>query len=95
MAHYLITTERSQGGAVASALDSVRDVVGVTVIDGQNPDMVLVEMSDEVADELRRKLTGTYFVDPETRHGLIGTATPIDVAMRGIGKAKRAKIMKL
>lgn len=70
MPRYLVTTKRDKRGGVASAHDLVRNEVGVTVLDARDPEMVLIETSEDVAKELKRKYNGTYFVDPETHHRL-------------------------
>jgi len=70
MPRYLVTTRRALRGSVASAYDAVRNAAGVAVIDARDPEMVLIESSEQTASALKQKLAGSHFVDPETRHGL-------------------------
>ncbi len=70
MPRYLVTTQRRVRGRVATAADAVRDTPGVTVIDAHDPERVSIEASEDVAADLKRKLSETHFVDPETRHRL-------------------------
>ena len=70
MARFLVTTPRALRGRVATAEEAVRDAAGVTLLDARNPDMVTIETTEEIAEELKRKLASTHFVDPETHHRL-------------------------
>jgi hypothetical protein len=47
----------------------VRDVPDVQVIDAHDPEMVLIEASEQGAEALKKRLGATHFVDVETRHG--------------------------
>jgi len=67
---FLVTTQRALRGRVATAEEAVRDTAGVTLLDARNPDMVSIETTEEIAQELKRRLAATHFVDPETHHRL-------------------------
>jgi hypothetical protein len=70
MPRYLITTRRDQRGSANTAADVVTAEPGVTVINSENPHMVTIDTSKDVADRLRQKLQGTHFVEPEIRRSL-------------------------
>ena len=70
MPRYLVTTQRALRGRVPTARAMVSDLPNVEVIDAHDPEMVLIETSEDSATELKERLAATHFVDPETRHGL-------------------------
>jgi hypothetical protein len=67
---YLVTTQRALRGRVPSAREVVSDLPNVNVIDGRDSEMVLIETSEGSAENLKKRLAATHYVDPETRHGL-------------------------
>ena len=72
MPRYLVTTRRKlRGTAEAStALEAVRSLPGVAVLNAADPNMVTIEASDEVAESLKRRLSDTHFVEPEIQRKL-------------------------
>jgi hypothetical protein len=42
----------------------------VEIVQTHSPDMVTVEATNAAAGALRRRLIGTYYVEPEVRRGL-------------------------
>ena len=70
MARYLVTTRRAEHGSVKSARDAAAEEPGVTLVNGDNPNMVTIDASEDAANRLREKLQGTHFVEPEIRRSL-------------------------
>jgi hypothetical protein len=70
MGRYLVTTRRSDRGSVLSARDALAAEPGVTVVNSDDPHMVTIDATEEVANRLRDKLHQTYFVEPEIRRSL-------------------------
>lgn len=67
MVRYLVTTRRTERGAAVSARDAVAAEPGITLINGDDPQMVTVEATEDAASRLRAKLRDTHFVEPELR----------------------------
>jgi hypothetical protein len=70
MGRYLVTTRRSDRGSVLSARDALAAEPGVTLVNSDDPHMVTIDATEEVANRLRDKLHQTYFVEPEIRRSL-------------------------
>jgi pheromone shutdown protein TraB len=70
MPRYLVTTRRALRDSAPSALAAVEKEHGVDVVNGENPDMVTVEASEERAASLTDKLKETHNVEPEIRRSL-------------------------
>lgn len=70
MPRYLVTTQRALRGRVPTAKAVVSEVPNVEVIDAHDPEMVLIETTEDNAASLKERLAATHFVDRETRHGL-------------------------
>ena len=70
MGRYLVTTRRSDRGSVLSARDALAAEPGVTLVNSDDPHMVTIDATEEVANRLRDKLQQTYFVEPEIRRSL-------------------------
>lgn len=68
MPHYLITTRRAMRGQAISALAAVQAEPDVTVLNGDDPEMVTVEATESAAARLGARLATTHFVEPEIRH---------------------------
>jgi hypothetical protein len=70
MGRYLVTTRRSERGSVLSARDALAAEPGVTLVNSDDPHMVTIDATEEVANRLRDKLDKTHFVEPEIRRSL-------------------------
>ena len=70
MGRYLVTTRRSERGSVLSARDALAAEPGVTLVNSDDPHMVTIDATPDVANRLRDKLHNTYFVEPEIRRSL-------------------------
>jgi len=70
MTRYMVTTRRALRGRVPSALEAMRTFPSVQIIDARDPEMIHVEVSDELAAQLKAQLADTHFVDRETHHRL-------------------------
>lgn len=71
MPAFVVTTRRTaSAGKPATALDAVASEAGVTVLAADNPDVVTIETTPEIAERLRARLAATHFVEPEQRRGL-------------------------
>ena len=70
MGRYLVTTRRSERGSVLSARDALAAEPGVTLVNSDDPHMVTIDTTEDVADRLRDKLGKTHFVEPEIRRSL-------------------------
>jgi len=70
MRRYLVTTRRSDRGSVLSARDALAAEPGVTLVNSDDPHMVTIDATEDVANRLRDKLHQTYFVEPEIRRSL-------------------------
>ena len=70
MPRFLITTRRDQRANAKPASDAVRQFAGVTLAQVHSPEMVTVEASEAVADQLREALQGQYHVEPVIHRGL-------------------------
>jgi len=70
MARFLVTNRRNVPQSSISALDAVTAEPGVKVLNSTNPEMVTIEASEEAADQLRTRLKGSHYVEPEFRRSL-------------------------
>lgn len=70
MARYLVTTRRSERGSTLSAQDAVKTEPGITLLNASDPQLVTIEATEDAAERLRAKLSGTHFVEPEIRRSL-------------------------
>jgi hypothetical protein len=71
MPAFVVTTRRiASGEETATALEAVASEAGVTVLAKDNPNVVTIETTPEIAERLRTRLAATHFVEPERRHGL-------------------------
>jgi hypothetical protein len=72
MPRYLVTSRRSNTPVESrpSALDAVQHQPGVEVVVA-SPNMVTIETSPDVADQLARKLEKHFFVEQEVRRNLL------------------------
>lgn len=70
MPRYLVTTRRTERDSAMSARDAVAAEPGITLVDSNDPEMVTIEASEDVASRLRDKLHQTHFVEPEIRRSL-------------------------
>ena len=70
MARYLVTTRRTERGSVLSARDALAAEPGVTLVNSDNPHMVTIDATEDVANRLRDKLHRTHFVEQEIRRSL-------------------------
>ncbi|HEV8061403.1 MAG TPA: hypothetical protein VGP68_16105 [Gemmataceae bacterium] len=69
MPRYLVSTRRANRGSAVSARDAVADEPGVILVNSNDPHMVTIETSNDVAKRLQTKLKDTCFVEPEIRRG--------------------------
>jgi hypothetical protein len=68
---FVVTTRRTaSSNKPATALDAVAAEAGVTVLAKDNPNVVTIETTPEIAERLRSRLQETHFVEPEIRRGL-------------------------
>lgn len=70
MARYLVTTRRIKRGSALSARDALVAEPGVTLVNSDDPQMVTIDATEDVANRLRDKLHETHFVEPEIRRSL-------------------------
>jgi hypothetical protein len=73
MARYVVTNRRAptpESGRAATALDVVSGHPAVTVVGASNPRVVTIETDAATAEQLKRDLADTHFVEPEIRRGL-------------------------
>ena len=70
MGRYLVTTRRSERGSALSARDALAAEPGVTLVNSDDPHMVTIDTTEDVANRLRDKLDKTHFVEPEIRRSL-------------------------
>lgn len=65
-----MATRRELVGDAPTARSVVASDPNVKIVQVHSADMVTVEASDAAADELKQRLTGTHYVEPEIRRGL-------------------------
>jgi hypothetical protein len=71
MPAFVVTTRRTTSAEQpATALEAVASEAGVTVLAKDNPNVVTIETTPEIAERLRSRLQATHLVEPEIRRGL-------------------------
>jgi len=70
MPRYLVTTRRTERDSAMSARDAVAAEPGITLVNSNDPEMVTIEASEDVASQLRDKLHKTHFIEPEIRRSI-------------------------
>jgi len=68
---YVVVTRRALRGTARTARDAMSGEPDVTIVGASDPHMVTIETTPDRAEELRRKLDATHFVEPEVRHRLL------------------------
>jgi len=70
MPRFLVSTRRDAVKAVPSALAAVGKEGAIKIVNSSDPNMITIETSHERAQELRKRLSDTHYVEPEMVRGL-------------------------
>jgi hypothetical protein len=70
MPQFLVTTKRADRGSAPTARQAVAEQPGVTVVAGDDPNMVTIDADEDAAARLREKLQATHYVEPLVRRSL-------------------------
>jgi hypothetical protein len=68
---YLVSTHRTLHETALCARDALATEPDVKIIDASDPNVVTIDTTPDRAEELRRKLYGTHYVELESRRSLL------------------------
>ncbi|WP_046867110.1 hypothetical protein [Microvirga massiliensis] len=69
MPTYVVVTRREAQAGSKTAEENVREVPGVRIVSGSNPQLITVEASEEAAAEIERRFGNLLLIEPEIRAG--------------------------
>ena len=70
MGRYIVSTRRELRGQAPNAAEAVAAAPGVTVLNAENPDMVIIDTDEATAGALQARLDATHYVEPEITRAL-------------------------
>ena len=70
MAVYIVATRRSMRGKAPTAREALADLAGFRIMGASNPDIVVIEVTPQRAEMLRREIGQSYIIEREKLHHL-------------------------